>query len=387
MKPAKLELRVLDALVRAGRPGRSWGARLDLVRSVSVRYGLYRRRERVEEADFGRHVVDSFYREAWDDAARELGATVTDLGSGFLEIGSDGASTRVWRQLTAVDEAVSLRLALDKTRVHGLLVERGVRVPDHRELNVSDFDSALGFMRGSGSSCVVKPANGTSGGAGVTGCVTDAVGLGRARLSAARFDDTLLIERQIPGDMYRLLYLDGKLIDVVRRRSPRVTGDGRSSIMELIIAENRRRLEAERPRSLLTIDLDSILCLRAAGLSTASVLPAGQTVEVKSTSSENGEQDNHTIREYSDDVVAECAEAVQAVGLRLAGVDLVTPDIMRPLAEADGAVIEVNGTPGFQYHYEVEDRAGATRVAVPVLETLLQEAERSPQQAPVRSAP
>ena len=120
-------------------------------------------------------------------------------------------------------------------------------MPDHRELNVSDFDSALGFMRGSGSSCVVKPANGTSGGAGVTGCVTDAVGLGRARLSAARFDDTLLIERQIPGDMYRLLYLDGKLIDVVRRRSPRVTGDGRSSIMELIIAENRRRLEAERP--------------------------------------------------------------------------------------------------------------------------------------------
>ena len=107
-------------------------------------------------------------------------------------------------------------------------------------------------------------------------------------------------------------------------------------------------------------------------------MPAGQTVEVKSTSSENGEQDNHTIREYSDDVVAECAEAVQAVGLRLAGVDLVTPDIMRPLAEADGAVIEVNGTPGFQYHYEVEDRAGATRVAVPVLETLLQEAERMP---------
>ena len=77
-------------------------------------------------------------------------------------------------------------------------------------------------------------------------------------------------------------------------------------------------------------------------------------------------------------MVEESADAVRAVGLRLAGVDLVTPDIGRGLREAGGAIIEVNGTPGFQYHYEVEDRANATPVALPVLETLLEEAARRP---------
>jgi cyanophycin synthetase len=369
-------VRLIEAAIRAGRPARAWGARLDLVRSAGLGYGLHRRRERHEEAEFGRHVVDAFYREIWGSAAKRLGAHVTDLGSGFLEITADGVSTRVWRQLTAVDEAVSLRLALDKARVHKLLVERGVAVPEHREVDCRDTATALDFMAAVGGDCFLKPSTGTSGGAGVTGRVRDERSLARARLSAGRFDNRLLIERQVPGDMYRLLFLDGRLVDTVRRRVPTVTGDGRSSVLALILAENRRRLAAERPRSLMTIDLDSILSLEAQDMSVSSVPSAGQVVAVKSTSSDNGERDNHTIYEVSPSVVEESAHAVSAVGLRLAGIDLVTPDITRGLREAGGAIIEVNGTPGFQYHYEVEDRPAATPVALPVLETLLAEARR-----------
>ena len=373
---ASLQLRLIEATIRAGRPARAWGARLDLVRSSGLRYGLHRRRERHEEAEFGRHVVDAFYREVWDDAADRLGARVTDLGSGFLEIAADGVSTRVWRQLTAVDEAVSLRLALDKARVHKLLVARGVTVPEHREIDCRDAAAGLDFIAAVGGDCFLKPSVGTSGGAGVTGRVRDERSLARARLSAGRFDTRLLIERQVPGDMYRLMFLDGRLVDTVRRRVPTVTGDGRSSVLDLILAENRRRLSAERPRSLMTVDLDSILSLEAQGLSVSSVPGAGETVAVKSTSSDNGERDNHTIRDVSPAVVEESARAVSAVGLRLAGIDLVTPDITRGLRDAGGAIIEVNGTPGFQYHYEVEDRVAATPVALPVLETLLAEARR-----------
>jgi D-alanine-D-alanine ligase-like ATP-grasp enzyme len=376
MAGGSLETRLIEGALRAGGPVRAWSARLDLVRSTGLRYGLYRRRERHEEAEFGRHVVDAFYREAWEDAAGRVGAQVIDLGSGFLEIRADGVSTRVWRQLTAVDEAVSLRLALDKARVHRLLVERGVTVPEHREIDCRDGAAGMDFIAAVGGDCFLKPAAGTSGGAGVTGRVRDERSLARARLSAGRFDDNLLIERQLPGDMYRLLFLDGRLVDTVRRRIPTVAGDGRSTVLELILAENRRRLKAERPRALMTIDLDSVLSLEAGGFTTSSVPADGQIVAVKSTSSDNGERDNHTIGDVSPVVVEESARAVAAVGLRLAGIDLVTPDISRPLREAGGAIIEVNGTPGFQYHYEVEDRAGATPVALPVLETLLEEARR-----------
>src|SRR5207244_3466522 len=103
-----------------------------------------------------------------------------------------------------------------------------------------------------------------------------------------------------------------------------------------------------------------------------TVPEAGERVQVKSASSENAEEENHTVRHYSQDLVDESAEAVRAVGLRLSGVDVVTPDVTRSLADAGGAIIEVNGTPGFQYHYVVADREGATRVAIPVLERVLE---------------
>jgi D-alanine-D-alanine ligase-like ATP-grasp enzyme len=364
----------LKAAAKSGRIGRAWGARVDVLRAVGPSYALHHRREKARESTLGKLAVERFYRDAWAEAAAELGCELRDLESGFLEIRRDGATTRVWRQLTVLDEAVSLRLALDKTTVHRLLAERALPVPEYLEYHYSDLDTAGRFLAGAGSPCVVKPASGASGGAAVTGFVTDELALARASLSAARHDTRLLIERQVPGHMYRLLFLDGELLDVVRRVAPHVRGDGRSSILELIMAENERRLAASRPRALLTVDLDCLLALSATGRELASVPPRGEAVQVKSASSENGEDENETVREFGAEVVAESAEAVGAVGLRLAGVDVVTPDIDRPLRAAGGAIIEVNGTPGFQYHYEVADRAGATRVALPILRRALEEA-------------
>jgi cyanophycin synthetase len=271
-----------------------------------------------------------------------------------------------------LDDAVSLKLALDKTLVHRLLTARGIAVPEYLEYGHRELAPALRFIADSGGACVVKPAGGGRGGAAVTGCVRTEAELARATLSAARLDTRVLIERQIPGDMYRLLFLDGELVDVVLRLAPHVTGDGRSTILQLIAAENERRIASGRPQATMTADLDFVFALAAGGRTPFTVPAAGERVQVKSASSENAEEENHTIRDHSQELIDECAEAVRAVGLRLAGVDVVTPDVNRSLTDAGGAIIEVNGTPGFQYHYVVADRSGATRVAIPVLERVFE---------------
>jgi cyanophycin synthetase len=369
---SRFEKLFLSAATRSGSMGRAWASRLDIARSTGVRYALHRRREQVREDQIGTRALESHYREVWADAADELGAELAELEAGFLEIRRGGISTRVWRQLSALDEAVSLRLALDKTIVHRLLTARGIQVPRYLEFECTDLQPALAFMAETDGAFVVKPAAGGRGGAAVTGCVRSEIDLARAALSAARLDRRLLIERQVPGDMYRLLFLDGELVDVVLRMTPHVTGDGSSSVRELIVRENERRLEVALPQALLTIDLDCIFTLAAGERSLSTVPAAGERVQVKSASSENREDENHTIRAYAPEVIEESAEAVRAVGLRLAGVDVVTPDIMRPLADAGGTIIEVNGTPGFQYHYTVADPAGATRITVPILERVLE---------------
>ena len=62
----------------------------------------------------------------------------------------------------------------------------------------------------------MKPASGTGGGKGAGG-VLSPLELSRARLGAARYDRRLLIERQIPGEMHRLLVLE----EAARRRARR----------------------------------------------------------------------------------------------------------------------------------------------------------------------
>lgn len=356
-------------------PGRrallTLAARADLVRSAGLRHAARRLRYAAafETLSRGRH---AFYERVWREAATELGADVRDLGKGFLEISRERRRTRVWQQWVELDDAVTLRLALDKRIVTRLLVAEGLPVPEQLELALGELDrgaEALG-----GRTWVVKPASGTGGGESTTAGIQTSRELRRAALRAARSAPRLLLERQATGAVYRLLFLDGTLLDSVRRLPPRLVGDGRSTVDALMAAENARRVAAagEAGLDLLTVDLDCLLTLRRAGLSLRSVLPAGHVVAVKTVTNQNRIEDNETVREgICDEVVADARRAAEVVGLRLAGVDLVTPDTGRPLADTGGVIIEVNGTPGLHHHYHVADAANAARVAAPILDAAL----------------
>ncbi len=88
---------------------------------------------------------------------------------------------------------------------------------------------------------------------------------------------------------------------------------------------------------------------------------------------DNCAADNTTARDLSPQLVESGARAAGLARLRLAGVDVVTPDPHRPLEDVGGVVLEVNATPGLQHHYMVRDPAQATPVASTILERILQE--------------
>jgi cyanophycin synthetase len=370
-----LTTKLIGALGSAGRPGRELGVRLDVLRSTGVRYARQRRREEALLSALASDPNKSAYRVIWQRAADEVGAQLRVIHEDFLELRDGKRSTRVWRHWVPLDDAVTLRLALDKTAVHQILSRAGLPLPEHEEWDASKLNGAVEFLKRSPTPCVVKPTGGASGSGATTGVRTRDQLL-RARLRAARLSRRLLIERQAEGDMYRLLFMDGELLDTVRRRPPRVTGDGRATIRELIATENASRLDPAHPVSMpiLRVDLDCLFTLEAAGLTLESVLPAGQTIAVKTVTSQNRIEDNETVREPIDPgLVAEAREAAAQVGVRLAGIDLITPDLGRSLRETGGVIIEVNGTPGLHYHYQVADEANSTPVAVPILRRLLEE--------------
>jgi cyanophycin synthetase len=365
---------VLTTVARAGRPGRELAVGLDLVRSMGVRQAWRRGHEHLRRRQVGLHRRHGSVEGIWTDAARELGAEVRELPGGFLEIRQGAGLTRIWKHWVMLDDIVSARLALEKALGHRLLSEAGLPVPDHLEFDARDLAGARGFLQATGGPCVVKPV-GAAGGSGITPGVRSVTQLRRAVLRAGRRSSRLLIEPQVPGDVYRLLLLDGELLDAIRRFPPTVTGDGNANIGQLIAAENaRRRTAPGGPRWHLTVDLDCLFTLEHAGLSLSSVPAAGQRVVVKTAVNQNGAGDNSNARDEISPMLAdEAARAARALGVRLAGIDIITTDPTRSLA-GRGVILEVNATPGIHYHYAIDDPSRVVAVAVPILRRLLDEA-------------
>jgi hypothetical protein len=370
-----LTLSALNAFGRTGTTARRMSSRLDLLRSTGLRHGLHRLHG-LGSGEIAPGARTAVYRKLWTQAAAAVAADeVEELPGGILEIRRGDVRTRMWEHLVSLDDAVTLRLALDKRAVHRLLIRAGLPVPTHLEFSYEQRRDALAFLARAPGACVVKPAHGTGGGNLTTCDVRTVEELLRARLRAARGPGALLIEHQTAGPVYRLLFLDGELLDVVRQVSPSVEGDGRSTIDDLIRMENRRRAAAfgDAGISPLRVDLDCIFTLAHAGLGLKSILDPGERRAVKTATNEGRLEDAQTARhELCEEIVDEARRAVAAVGVRVAGVDLITQDPSRPLRATGGIINEVNGTPGLHRHYQVADRENVLPVAVPILARLLE---------------
>jgi cyanophycin synthetase len=336
--------------------------------AVLARYWFRRRHSDSRRADAYR---SSFFAQVWSDAAAQLGATVEHLDQDLLEIRLGQACTWVRQNTTAIDDPVTLSVAFNKPLVDRLLAKRGLRTPRHFEFTLSDIDQAIAFIRRFGGEWVVKPANGAMGRGVTTGVITS-FSLVRAAVTAAAYDSHLVVEQQVQGDLYRLLYLNGKLLDAVLRKSPTVVADGKSSARKLVRLENRARLEAGLAfgQVLVSIDLDMRHTLAKQGLTLSSVPKKGTVVTLKTVINENSVADNISATSLMcKSIIEDGAAAAAAVGARLAGVDVITPDPGVPLAQSGGVILEVNTTPGYYYHYHQRD--GGVDVAIPILSWLL----------------
>lgn len=372
----RLGLLALRTVVSMPAPLRAAAVRLQLVGLIgpagAVRRQLLERR--LDRLGRGR-VQDSFYSRVWEEAADLVGAHVDTLPEGGLRIRRGRDSILISRKDVRLNNPAAIQLAADKPRASSTLDKAGLQVPANLGFDVRGVEPAIDFLRAQEGPCVIKPASDTGGGAGVTGGIERPSDLVRAALKASRWASELLIERQAPGRLYRLLLLDGELLDVIKRVPAAVEGDGRSTISRLICHENDSRLaDPDDIGYVLRPDLETILALRGQDLTMSSVPAGGVRVQVKVTTSQSGPLDTRTYRgDLSEAILRDARRAAELVGLRFAGVDVITPDPSKPLEETGGIIVELNGEPGLQHHYQVARPREATRVAIPILERLLAE--------------
>jgi cyanophycin synthetase len=317
---------------------------------------------------------DALVRSMWTAAAATVGAEIEEISTRMFRVRRNGAVVHIYGHKTPFADPVSDALASEKALAYELLSEAGIAVPDRTTVSEPDDPVARAFLEATPDACVVKPVCGGGAGRGVTASVLSSSQLARAIRFARLFSHDVMIEREVPGDHYRFLILDGEVLDVLKRLHPRVCGNGTSTIKRLMLDEYERRMASETTAGLkpFSVDLDCLFTLERQGLRLNSVPEAGRIVIVKGTSNISGPAECTTFRgPVSPAVLADVRRAARVLGVRLAGIDVVSRDITQPLPASGGAVLEVNSVPGLFHHYNVAEPEAASPVAETILENLL----------------
>lgn len=267
----------------------------------------------------------------------------------LVQLGHGARQRRIWTAETDMTSAIAEGIARDKDLTKTLLKSVGVPVPEG--LAVKNADAAWDAAQDLGLPVVVKPSDGNHG-RGVTLDLRKREDIAAAFEMAERHGSEVLVERYIPGNEHRLLVVGGQVVAAARGDEAWVTGDGHSTVQQLtdqqINTDPRRGRTEEFPLNAIDIADDGVILLelQRQGLTPDGVPAAGQRVLIQ----RNGNVAIDCTAEVHPEVAHAVSLAARVIGLDIAGVDLVTSDIARPLAETGGAIVEVNAGPGLLMH-------------------------------------
>lgn len=285
------------------------------------------------------------------EAAEKRGIPWRRLGEHSLVVLGHGfKQRRVWTTETDRTGAIAESIARDKHLTKQLLRKMGIPVPQGEVVKspIEAWETAQEI----GLPVVVKPLDGNHGRA-VFLALTTQEQVQRAYEAAACEGTGVLVEKFVEGDEHRLLVVDGRVVAACRGRCAYVTGDGVHTVRELIDlqlnSDPRRGRFDDTPLNPVEIDETVLMELTIQGFGPDSIPAEGQQVLV---------QRNGNLFEETDAVHESVRDmavlAARAVGLDVAGVDIVTRDISQPLTTTGGAVVEVNAGPALHVHLKPE---------------------------------
>jgi cyanophycin synthetase len=295
-----------------------------------------------------------------------------EVGSrAMIQMGYGIYQRRIQATLSSMTNVLSVELACDKEGTKKTLRSSGVPVPKGTVIKSAKYlQEAIAEV--GGFPIVIKPLNGNHG-RGITINIQSMLVAIDAFDMAAEVSEEVIIERFHNGRDHRVLVINGKVVAVAERIPAHVIGDGRSSISELIEITNRDPRRGDGHDNVLTkivTDRTSLDVLQQQGYSLDSIPKLGATCYLRATAnlSTGGVAVDRTDDIHSENIWL-AQRVAKIIGLDIAGIDIVTPDISKPIREVDGVIVEVNAAPGFRMH--TAPSVGIPRnVAEPVIDML-----------------
>jgi cyanophycin synthetase len=290
----------------------------------------------------------------------------------LVQLGQGVYQQRIRATMTSRTPSIAVDIASDKNLTNRLLDAAGLPVPKSEV--VTTADEAVAAAHRVGFPCVVKPLDGNHGrGVALDLRSDDEVRKGFAGAITQTRSGDVVVETYITGNDYRCLVIGGKVAAIAERVPASVVGDGKHTVRELVDITNsdpRRGIGHEKVLTRINVDNAAVELVEEQGFQLGAVPPKGTRVKLALTGnmSTGGTSIDRTMEAHPDNVeIAEMAALV--VGLDVAGIDFICPDITVPVRETGGAIVEINAAPGFRMHTHPTE-GEPQYVAKPVIDLL-----------------
>jgi glutathione synthase/RimK-type ligase-like ATP-grasp enzyme len=325
------------------------------------------------------------------DFARYASAAAARIGAEFASLDADGYLFRITRGGRVVlsgaggvcgypvNSATAVSIARDKAHAATVLAAANLPVIPGRLFFAQkhraalrgpgrETEDALRHAVATGYPVFAKPNLGALG--NLAEIVADEPGLRNWIARAAQEFESFLIQPVINGDEHRIIVKDGRAVFHARKSSPTLTGDGVSTLGALLVSANTQLAGtgvSPWPEATLT----------AAGHSLSSIPSKDERIALpgRRNLASAGEIE-HVSLEAPAPLAAFAIAATQAIGLRIAAVDIFDTSPARDLSRL--VVIEVNGNPGLR----TLELAGHQDVAIMLWADMLNELLETPHVRP-----
>ncbi|HEY2865651.1 MAG TPA: cyanophycin synthetase [Pyrinomonadaceae bacterium] len=277
----------------------------------------------------------------------------------LVQLGYGVYQKRIQATTTANTNMIAVDIAANKHATKKLLGDMGVPVPKgYRIRDVEELEKTLESV---GYPAVIKPLDGNHG-RGATVGIKTLESAQTAFEKAKEYSRSVIVEQQLKGADFRALVVNNRLIAVAERVPAHVVGDGKGTIQELIDKTNadpRRGYGHEKVLTLIEVDGQTMRSIRSSGYELDSILPKGEILYLKTTANIST---GGTAIDRTDEVHPHNAflfeRIARIIGLDVAGIDVIAPNVSEKLSENGGGIIEVNAAPGFRMHLSPSEGIG-----------------------------
>lgn len=272
--------------------------------------------------------------------------------SGHIPIycfGHGARQKQIWKGFSSLTSYLGVISSTNKTLAIELLRRAGLPVPKQR--TVDTWEMARQAAAEIGFPVVIKPQTTDFGTAVETGITTE-LRL-REAFEEARKHGSVLVESHIAGSDYRILVMNGKALRAYRRTPAHIIGNGIDTVAELIdrTAAERLKIRDLKPYAFARKDDPQVLAmLEKQGLSLSSVPRPGIAVLLRSNANVSTGGTTVSVADIIHPDNLRLAErAALVMGLDIAGIDFISPDVSVSWLENGAGICEVNPTPGMPY--------------------------------------